>query len=430
MSLTCIAFLIIYVAFAVACLAFHPRYGAIGYYATYIISPGTSWWGMPLAQRGFRFSQFMAFITILGLIIHLRRLRFRNIVTNQEICLFLFIVTVWIAGLLNPAPFGEDNQATKLTKAALMILALRFSIDDLRSFRYLIWALLLASAWGAFDTRLLANRVGSRIHIGSGGSDFLEGNFLAAHLAALLPLLGILILEGRMHIKIFLTAISAIIVDTIIQCRSRGAFIAIMGGTACAIAFAPKGIRRNVFLLILAGIMGSLVLIDADFWRRMHTIDFATTITEQDSSSAGRLLAWRTAIAMASDHPMGVGYNNFKHFAGNYEPSILGKDTHNTYLRCLAELGIQGTILLSLLILNALLQSFRLLRTPRLNSDSPAFAIMSYALCLSLSIYLLAGVFISLTFIEDFYLIIMLPGILQRCHLLANNKDAPSMLQL
>ena len=145
---------------------------------------------------------------------------------------------------------------------------------------------------------------------------------------------------------------------------------------------------------------------------RMATINPGLDVEEQDASSGGRILAWKAAISMAADNPLGVGYNNFKPLLENYAPSIPGMDTHNTYLRCLAELGFQGFALLLLLIGNSLWQSHRLRRQLAATSRDHEYALWSYTIGVGLAIYLVAGMFISTTYIEEFYLILLLPDVL------------------
>ena len=90
----------------------------------------------------------------------------------------------------------------------------------------------------------------------------------------------------------------------------------------------------------------------------MEGID--TNSAQIDASARGRLLAWEAALSMASDYPLGVGEGNFKKYIGQYNPEMIGRDTHNTFLRCLAELGVQGAFVLLLLIGNAFWILFRL----------------------------------------------------------------------
>jgi O-antigen ligase len=412
MSLTLAAFLLVYLALAIASFLKHPIFGLIGYYITYVISPATRWWGEGLASRGFRYSYVIAFIAIAGWVAYTIRKRTENSFSLQEIWLWLFVGAVWFSGLHSPPILGGENQAIKLAKAALMLFVLKRSVTDLSKFRWFIWALVLATIYGALDTRLVAQRLGSRISTGAGGSDFIEGNFLAAHLAMMLPFVGVLFLRSHWVLKAFLATSAAVVVDVIIQCRSRGAFLAILAGGCVALVFSPRKTRKAIYALIIMGAIGAFSLVDSQFLERMSLIKPNMAIEQQDTSSAGRIQAWRAAISMSKDNPLGVGYNNFRVRVADYNIAIPGKDTHNTFLRCLAELGIQGLLLLLLLSCNALLRVYRLHKQLYQEAEHAEYALWNYATGVGLVVYLVAGVFISTTYIEEFYIILLLPDII------------------
>jgi O-antigen ligase len=113
---------------------------------------------------------------------------------------------------------------------------------------------------------------------------------------------------------------------------------------------------------------------------------------------------------------LGVGVGRFFDFIGKYKPSIPGKDTHNTYFRCLAELGFIGFLLLLLLIANALWMLFALDRRVRNLGEDRAhdYSLHIFGLKIALVVYLSAGMFISSTYIEEFYWLLMMPVFLKR----------------
>lgn len=411
MSLTAVAFLAVYASLLVLCLLKHPSYGVIGYYATYIISPATRWWGAPLAELGFRYSYFMAAAAVIGMVIHSKHLKPRSPVSGQEVLLWLFVAAAWLSSLLVPPLIPGDDHALKLAKAALMLSVMKRTVIDYPRYRWAIWTMVIASAYGAFDTRLLAGRVGGRIHEGTAGSDFLEGNFLAAHLCMLLPLLGALFLAGGWKTRAFLACVAAIMIDVVIQVRSRGAFLALIAGGGLALCFVPYGHRKRIYPLLVIAAIGAFMLIDRGFLERTRQINLTSAEAgEYDRSAGDRIRAWKAALSMTAAHPLGVGVNNYKALVGQYDYSINGRDTHNTYLRCMAELGCQGMVLLVLLIIVSLVKVYRL-RKGR-DPATKQYRVMGWATGAALTIYLTAGMFISLTYIEDFYVLLMLPDIL------------------
>jgi len=208
---------------------------------------------------------------------------------------------------------------------------------------------------------------------------------------------------------------AALVINGIVLTRSRGAFLACLVGGAFAAATALVSLRRyrtRVLLLLAAGCLGALMLVDPGFWRRMATL--RQNPEETDPSARGRVLAWRAAVRMALDHPLGIGEGNFFQYVGRYDERIPGKDTHNTFFRCLAELGFPGAFLYLMLVVGA----FRTLRWCwRASRASPRileWRVHVWALATSLVTFLTAGLFITHTYIEELYWLLMFPVCLRR----------------
>jgi O-antigen ligase len=99
---------------------------------------------------------------------------------------------------------------------------------------------------------------------------------------------------------------------------------------------------------------------------------------------------------------------------GHYQPDIPGKDTHNTYLRALAELGIPGLGLILAMIWNAFSMLRRQKKRIAVNNLPHDLHLHVYALSVALIIFLVAGMFITETYIEEFYWLLMFPVLLER----------------
>jgi hypothetical protein len=80
----------------------------------------------------------------------------------------------------------------------------------------------------------------------------------------------------------------------------------------------------------------------------------------------------------------------------------------------LAELGIQGSLVLLLLIGNAFFMLFKLKRDVKGLPNKIDFLWHIYGLKTALVIYLVAGIFITHTYIEEFYWLLMFPVFLKR----------------
>jgi O-antigen ligase len=415
MAIKTIIFLIFYLSTLGGSVFFHPVIGVAGYVMTYVISPANQWWGAPLVYVGVRFNFFMAAALALGMMVQAKKIHFPGKIYLQESFFLIFIVWIFLSSYTGLRNFGGENFAIKLFKVFIFLWMLIRIVDDQKKYELFLWALILSTFFIGYDTLGASTAQFGRLDRGVGGSDFKEGNFLAAHFAMVLPFIGVFFIKGSKKLRIFLLIGGVLLVNGFILCRSRGAFLALAMGACTAVFLAPKEWRMKIITLVCVGIIGGFFLMDKGFIERMGRINVdVADIESQDSSASGRILAWQAALAMAGDYPLGVGQGNFSAYVGQYQPDISGKDTHNTYLRCLAELGFPGLFLMGLMIWN----TFSMLKNQKKRiefyelSNNLLFHI--YALRVSLVIFLTAGIFITETYVEEFYWLLMLPVLIER----------------
>lgn len=398
----------------VGSIVYHPFLGIMGYILTYNINPAGHWWGSPLVEWGVRYSLLFAGATALGIILHWSKLKFKRLFESQEILLVIFLAVVWLSIPLGLGFNIEGSNAVKMAKVVIILLMASHVITTLRQYEAMIWTLIIAGLYLGFETYAAPNWMfrGGRLDVGVGGSDFREGNFLGAHFAMLLPFLGVIFIKGGWKSKGLCLVSGVFVTNSIILCRSRGIFLAILVGVISAIIFSIPRQRTKILVGVGVAMVGAIFLTDPGFWMRMEQIDTDTIQTER--SARGRLLAWEASLSMASDYPLGVGEGNFKACVGQYVPELTGRDTHNTFLRCLTELGVQGAFVLLLLIGNAFWILFRLKKQIQGLPQEADFIWHIYALRITLIIYLVSGIFITHTYIEEFYWLLIFPLFLKR----------------
>jgi O-antigen ligase len=411
-------------------IAYHPLLGIIGYVLSYNINPIGHWWGSPIVDWGIRYSLFLAGATGIGIIVHRSKLKFKRLLEIQEILLIVFLGVVWLSIPLGVGFNSEASNAVKMAKVVIILLMASHVVTSLKYYEAMIWTLIIAGLYlgiEAYSAPAWMFR-GGRLDVGIGGSDFGEGNFLGAHFAMLLPFLGIMFLKGGWKSKGLCLISGVFVTNSIILCRSRGIFLAILVGILCAIILATRRQRLKIFLGVGIAIVGAVFLTDPGFWMRMEKID--TDVAQMEGSARGRLLAWEAALSMASDYPLGVGEGNFKASIGQYVPELTGRDTHNTFLRCLTELGVQGAFVFLLLVGNAFWILFKLKKKVQGLPENADFLWHIYALKIALIIYLVAGIFITHTYIEEFYWLLIYPLFLKRSiEGLVENKLKPRRLR-
>ena len=414
MPLKSIFFLIFLSLGCILSIFVDPFYGVVTYLVNYNISPAHQWWGRPLAEMGLQFSKISALVLALGILFHRDKVYTRQIFSSQHWLMLFLVLWIWLTHFfgLPPGHYTTQN-AEKMTKIFIFLVMFSCVVFTLKRYEQVLWTLIVLGFYQGIMAFLAPPWAfhGGRLNIGVGGPDFREGNFLGAHFAMLLPFISVFFLLNKSWIKRFFLIITAIfVVNAIVLIRSRGVFLATGIGVFIAIIynlFYMKKYRVQVFALIILGILGALYLTDPGFWTRMSTI--RTEDPENiDLSAKGRIWAWKAAIQMVQDYPLGIGEGNFRSYVERYNPLIPGKDTHNTYLRCLSELGFPGFFLLCALIINAFLF---LKRVWFISSIKNLLKLQLYAFSLAVSIviFLVSSIFITETYIEEFYFLLFLP---------------------
>lgn len=130
---------------------------------------------------------------------------------------------------------------------------------------------------------------------------------------------------------------------------SRGAYLAI---TAAFIFFA--WMRKKVLLIIPIVIaLGWSTLLPKEVIER---VTFSEHAGELDESAETRLVLWEQSITYFKENPIiGIGFSTFGKIG-------FRRDTHNVFMRTLAEQGLVGFFFLIMIMLIALNRSWRLYR--------------------------------------------------------------------
>jgi len=414
MAATTIAYLTIFFLSLIGSVFFHPIIGLMAYLFTYHVNPLAQWWGSSLPGWTWRYALFLGVATFLGIIFQNKKLKFKSMLETQEILLIIFVGIVGLSVLLGFGREGSGSNVIKMAKILVILMMASHLITTLERYELMVFVLIFSGCYLGIQTYNASDYLFAhgRLQEGVGGSDFSDGNVLSGHFVMLLPIIGIMLIKGGWKTKLLCAVSAVFVLNGIILIKSRASFLALILSIFSALLFSKMVGRKKILPYLIIGLIGGATLMDPGYLVRMDTIN--TDAEEMDSSASGRIRFWKIAVAMAYDHPLGVGEGNYINFIEMYDPELKGKDTHNTYLRCLAELGFHGLLVLLLLIINA----FRILSTISKGLDQlknkQIYLWHIYALKLSLIGYLILLNFISATYVEDFYWLLMFPVFLKR----------------
>lgn len=215
-----------------------------------------------------------------------------------------------------------------------------------------------------------------------------DPNDLAVALLIAIPFLWLAWSPGRTSRNTWVVLMpTAILIYGIFLTRSRGALISLSVTSLFATARSLGKFRAGLLVAVLgvgllaAGLSGGRA--------------FSTS----EESAAGRLDAWSEGWAMFTSSPiLGVGYGNF---VENNELTA-----HNSFVLCLAELGLVGYFFWGALIIVTLLE-MKALSTVRENPlNTPGPPPWERTVQLALTAYLIAAFFLSRTYNPLFFLLL------------------------
>ncbi len=123
---------------------------------------------------------------------------------------------------------------------------------------------------------------------------------------------------------------------------SRGFWVAM---TVEVLAFVLLFYRKGIFYL-LGVALGGAALAGPAVWQRLETLRHLT----EDSSAAMRLAYLEIARDIVADHPLGIGWYNYRYVFPEYDfyfknPDVVMYHSHNLFLNIAAELGVPGLLL-------------------------------------------------------------------------------------
>ncbi len=419
---TCLFF----VAFVCACglsLVF-PIVGIVNYMLVYQLHPGKMWWGQPLEDLGIRYSMTAALCLILGMLLSGGRVpKSRTLLGSWLLLVLCFTGIVLWSFALNPGPTDYGAiLADKMVKMAIFLICLVRMGSVRGNFKILLWTFVAGTIVIGYDALGAPQDdfADGRLNF-VGGPDFRESSGLAVHMAAMVPLIGVVFMITKAKQWRVVAAISGILaINTIVLCRTRSAFVGLLVGGCIALLMVPKGWRLKIYASLIVVCIGAMSLSDHHFWERMTTIlhpaDYAS-----DGAIQSRIELWTVAREMFFEHPFGVGVGRFKDYAhlyntGDYlyafeEP---GRVAHNSYLLCVTELGIQGFTVFILIVCVVLHRLRRCFRVAAESEDPHSARLLAYGCFLSVVIYLTSAAFTDRLYTESFWWVLALPICLDR----------------
>lgn len=395
----------------------NPIWGVVTYMLVYQIHPPDTWWGMPLTALGLRFSMLAAVFTLLGMFTgrkHVPEVRPAFTAWEWGVLALVVIAAMNLAIGVGSGP-RTLQMFEKLWKVLLFVLILGRLATTRHNLRLVVWALVVGSLYVGYDAFTAPS---SSFWLGRleqiGGPDFSTTSGAAAYMAAMLPIVGTAFLIARRWRWRLLACVSGVLlINAIILCRTRSAFVGLLFGALSAVMVTPRVRRYRIYLLLIIGAAGAFSLTDDYFLDRMGTLTDKQALAE-DPAAVTRTEIWWISLRILSDHPLGIGTGNFTKVVGLYSPEHYKRATHNTLITCFVELGIQGGIVFVLMIMGSVRMLYRSARLAHLSDDPVETRMLAFGFFVSLVTYFVTALGTRRFYCESFWWILVLPLCLHR----------------
>jgi O-antigen ligase len=393
MSVTALVWAITLAVLVVLALR-RPVYGLSAYLLTYFMFPKFWWWGDDLPSL--RWNLLTGIVLVVATAIHRARIRSDAPVIPGAVWALLALLALnatFVHFVLAPDRLISADSYTLMMKFTLLLVLMAFCIEDRSDFRIAMWSMVLGAAYIGYEVTIndRGSLSGARLE-GIGAAGVQNANQLASLMATLLPLTGALFLVGSWREKIGAVVVAPLILNVLLLCNSRGAFLAtIAGGVVYVIVTGGPARKKATRGLALGGLAIFLLLGDPAIVERFTSIFVSSE--ERDNSANSRLIFWRAGLEMLADRPLGSGGESFAQVYGaRYLGTVQSRPVHNGFITEAVDWGVQGFALRMLLLGVGSLIGWRVLKARKAAGDVDA-VILGACLLTGMAAYLGTAVF-------------------------------------
>ena len=388
---------------------FRPWVGILTWSWLGYMNPHRLTWGFAAT---FPWAQMVALATLAGVVLTgaFRRSRW-DMWRAREVWLLLALWAVFIGTTITAIyPDEAFDQLSKVSKILFMTFMTLALIQDGYRVKHLLWVIGLSIGFYGFKGGIFTVTTGGVHQVLGPPETFFGGNTeVGLALNMVLPILVFLRRqERRSWVRNVLFAVIAFSVVAVIGTYSRGAFLGLIVVLAVLLL---KSRRKSIVLgLIAIGIAFASSAMPEKWFGRMGTIQ----TYEEDRSATNRLEAWKVATRLGLERPLtGGGFRTFAREIFERYGFAGGRDAHSIYFQVLGEHGFLGLALYLSLIVSTWWSLRGMIRRRYADAERQWIPGCAQMLEASLLAYLITGAFLSLSYFDLFYHLVIITVILK-----------------
>lgn len=381
-----------------------PFYGLLMWVWLGIMNPHRLTWGF---AYNLPFAQVVAIATFASIIFNIKKLyRF----PSDRVSMFLVILVLWIcvSPLFSLHPEKELAMWLAPIKILIMTLVGLLVVGSRDQVHKLVWVLVLSIGYYGIKGGIFTIITAGDYRVwGPAGSFIMENNALALATIMIIPLFRYLQLHSE-NLWVRRACIAAMVLCffSALGSHSRGALLAIV---AMGLFLFLKSRKKGLVLVLMALVAPvAFYFMPEQWWERMATIQ----TYDQDASAMGRINAWWMAWNLALDRfPIGGGF-------AIYEPDVFQRyapdpldlhAAHSIYFQILGEHGFIGLALFLSVFGLTWMNAGWVMRQTKDKADWEWAHDLSAMCQVSLAGYAVGGAFLSLTYFDlPYYIVVIL----------------------
>ena len=373
-----------------------------------IMNPHQMTWGFAASMP---FALMVGACTLVSFVVHFNKL-YKFTVNGITLTMMAFVLWMCISPLFSFHPDNEYFFWVRVMKVQLMVLIALFLVGNRDEINKMVWVLTMSVGFYGVKGGLFTIATGGTYRVfGPDYSYIADNNHVALAIIMTVPLFRYLQLQSANRwvrrgcvLAMFLCVAAAL------GSQSRGALLAI--GAMSSFLWLKSRNKAMIGIILVLAVPLVFLVMPESWTSRMNTIK----TYDQDESALGRINAWWMAWNLALDRfPIGGGFaiyelDVFARYAPIPEPCA----AHSIYFQVLGEHGFGGLFLFMTIWGLAWICANAILRKARDRKDLEWARDLAAMSQVSLIGYLVGGAFLSLSYFEVPYYIVVLLVVLRR----------------
>jgi putative inorganic carbon (HCO3(-)) transporter len=383
-----------------------PAAGVLTYVWLSLMNPHRLAYG---SAYDFPFAAIIVVITLLSLLFNKQPKSFP--VGPASVMLTVFLAWITFTSFFALEPLLVWDEWKIVAKTIFMVLVSMMALKSERDVKELAWVIGLSLGFWGLKGGVFTLTSGGNFHVyGPPDSFIADNNDLALALVTTLPLIWWLYLQAtNKWLRWGMLGLAVITVVSAVGSYSRGALLG--GGTMLLVLWLKSRKKLMTGLVVLLMVPLVYAIMPAQWFDRMGTID----TYDKDASALGRINAWRFAVNVAEQHPLGGGLKVFtpKMFM-IYAPDPRNYHVaHSIYFQALGEQGPVGLLIYLILMICAWRTGTRIIRFCKNKADLKWAADLAAMCQVSIIGFAVGGAFLSLAYFDLYFDIVALLVVLE-----------------